>query len=1176
MKGRVSGNRAVVAMVLLLIVGSAAPLIPISSASNESPDPTLLDVSAPSEITIGESFTVRIDAENRGGRAGHWSTISVSAPSLDEGDDDAQIDVTDATDHAYSSVFTAGSEVYNKYGDKITTNYALVEVGTNAETYWGANNERSVSIQFTPEETGTFVFYVRLTFTEDTDSSEKVTHPYSSDWTDQQDYYVLRYEVDVREKPNIDASIVDFDQDGGSYHHGDEVDASTTVKNTGNREHTFFVGYSVRGPDGEWYTNGGTTGKTVTLAPGEQRDVQLEWDAQSDAPLGTYDVKTAVWKESNRDNLVTRLDYETRTSAFSLEESIDAQITAFQQSSGSYSPGDNVTGSVTIENTGTVEHTFYVGYSGRGPNGEFYDNDGATEVEVTLAPGESRTVNLSWEVQPDTPAGSYDMITAVWERRENGKLYGRLDKRTREDVISIEGPDASDVASVRIVSINGNERSNGALQVSNGIVETVTVELTDSNGDPVAGLTPELRLPSKEAGFTLVSSDRGRYRFKPNKLLSLPTGYQDFQLSVGDGASTRTLHTPINSQDDILTQPLEGWVTYGHTERVTVNGNEYTALSVSKETPDGEFVEAWLIFDSNGELVRDMETVRKAALAATVSLKFSNEATMEQFLGTEYPNQLRTILAGSKSLEYAITVRDTSASMLGTITAAYATGGASTVTVGGSQVTKQSAKQATKLAAKELSQKVLKEMGTRYAKDKIRTDVLGVYKSSMRAAAHDELEDSIKQSERAGRLLEQHEDGSQWSYTEARGVWRAYNESMVDGILWSQVRVQTMPSGAPKEQLKQIGLNFVEGATGAPVTTLADLIESGKAGDGYVVALRKTGEYRASLHQDYQRFHTITPLVQQQALEELGTGTTTEEASDGTQGSAAIEILDPASGTFQSGDSAKTVVRVTNTGDEPRRFFVGYSTVTETGSGTLYFDNKDSTGHWVTLAAGESTRTTLEWRVQPDAPTGNSYDIIVAVWPRFPAEGVQRYDGQRQDNAFSVVEGANISITDVSLPDTTSAGEPVKATVTLENTGSAGSKLIELKTGETTLVERVVHVPAGETIEVHPVVSFENVGTYSVTAGAHSTSITVESEQSTASTTNPSTATTTRTATSAEETGTTPATTTTAGSDATKTTASDSGDSAGTGAGDWFGIRQYVPDLPDLGDLVEDFLDIEL
>lgn len=107
---------------------------------------------------------------------------------------------------------------------------------------------------------------------------------------------------------NVSADILMFAPERGTYTVGQTVNARVTVRNTGTTKHTFFVGYSVITPNGTQHHNSGTTGRRVTLDPGERGTVTVGWTVPPDAPEGTYDTLTIVWKETNRSRLHTPLD----------------------------------------------------------------------------------------------------------------------------------------------------------------------------------------------------------------------------------------------------------------------------------------------------------------------------------------------------------------------------------------------------------------------------------------------------------------------------------------------------------------------------------------------------------------------------------------------------------------------------------------------------------------------------------------------------------------------------------------------------------------------------------------------------------------------------------------------------------------------------------------------------
>jgi len=160
---------------------------------------------------------------------------------------------------------------------------------------------------------------------------------------------------DPTPESRIDASIVDFSPERGTYRTGDTQQAQVTVENTGNREHTFFVGYITIDPSDGIRNNDDTTGTTVTLAPSEQRTVSVSWTVEADAPSGTYSAGTAIWKETG--DLETRLDREQRTAAF---EVITETPTDTPTETPTDTPTETPTDTPTDTLTATPEPSFSV------------------------------------------------------------------------------------------------------------------------------------------------------------------------------------------------------------------------------------------------------------------------------------------------------------------------------------------------------------------------------------------------------------------------------------------------------------------------------------------------------------------------------------------------------------------------------------------------------------------------------------------------------------------------------------------------------------------------------------------------------------------------------------------------------------------------------------------------
>jgi len=170
-----------------------------------NPDPELVDVAVSDEsITLGESVTVTITADNRGGDGGQSSTISASFPTLDEYDDDSQVSIQRNTlDN--TNIETAGNTIHTNRGDSRTADYLLAE-GTSGGSSWYGGNQNTLSLTVTPDSAGTFVIYVRATLTDDGDMSQHFTAPSVGDSEDQQGYAVKKITVDVT-KPSESIAI---------------------------------------------------------------------------------------------------------------------------------------------------------------------------------------------------------------------------------------------------------------------------------------------------------------------------------------------------------------------------------------------------------------------------------------------------------------------------------------------------------------------------------------------------------------------------------------------------------------------------------------------------------------------------------------------------------------------------------------------------------------------------------------------------------------------------------------------------------------------------------------------------------------------------------------------------------------------------------------------------------
>ncbi len=115
---------------------------------------------------------------------------------------------------------------------------------------------------------------------------------------------------------------------------------------------------------------------------------------------------------------------------------------------------------------------------------------------------------------------------------------------------------------------------------------------------------------------------------------------------------------------------------------------------------------------------------------------------------------------------------------------------------------------------------------------------------------------------------------------------------------------------------------------------------------------------------------------------------------------ASITVLEEPDGEFLAGENVETTVEVTNTGDEPETFFVGYSAFGPHGND---FDNDGTTGTTVTLEPDESETVTVSWTVEEESLVGE-FELLTTVWLESDRHELKtRLDGEFVENSIEVV-----------------------------------------------------------------------------------------------------------------------------------------------------------------------------
>jgi hypothetical protein len=205
---------------------------------------------------------------------------------------------------------------------------------------------------------------------------------------------------------SIDARIVTFDPDQGTFEPGDAVTATVWVENTGDQRHTFFVGFSARGPNGNYHYNEGETGESISLAPGERGAVTVVWQIGDNAPDGRYDAVTIVWQEQRSEGLETELDREMTRGAFRISDST---------STGTETPTDSQTPTETEMSTATETPTA-TRTETETQTSTSTSTETTTSTDTTTSTStETTTTNTSTSTDTDTGTNSSTVLDDAWD-----------------------------------------------------------------------------------------------------------------------------------------------------------------------------------------------------------------------------------------------------------------------------------------------------------------------------------------------------------------------------------------------------------------------------------------------------------------------------------------------------------------------------------------------------------------------------------------------------------------------------------------------------------------------------------------------------------------------------------------------------------------------------------------
>ncbi len=818
------------------------------------------------------------------------------------------------------------------------------------------------------------------------------------------------------EQPTTKAEITGFNVESGTYHPGDSVTGSVTVENTGDTTHPFWVDFSAVGSDGGWSVG---EGETVELSPDESRTIELTWDITDDSEPGTYDGGTAVYKSESKD---TKYDGKTRFDAFEVEQpTTKAEITGFNVESGTYQPGDSVTGSVTVENTGDTTHSFWVDFSAVGPDGGWSVGEGET---VELSPGESQTVELTWDLTDDSEPGTYDGGTGVYKSESKDTKY---DGKTEFDTFEVE-------TETEEYQLRATTDGEGGFEVNPPGISTTSVERDYEEGTEVV-LTATSGPDSQFVGWSgdIGSADEGDATIEltmdeaRDVTASFKKESQEYQLRAttdGEGGfevdppgiSTTSVERDYEKGTEVeLTatpgpdSEFVGWsgdIGFADEDDTTIEVTMDEARDVTaefEETKAPEIDAEIVDVDYDSGIHREGDPVR-----VTVTVENTGSESNRFYLGFSVRNSSGEWVDGDEEASvYLRPGERTTTDLIWYVSEDAETGiydARVSVWEEGDPNNLQN-----RVADNQQSDSFEVEKPTTEA-DITEFDVeSGTYKPGESVTSSVTVKNTGDTTSSFWVDFSAQEPDSEWSTGEGTAIELSPGEDRAVELTW------TVPNGA----------------------------EPGLYDGG-------TAVYQS---EDKNQKH------------DGETGSDAFEVTEASEISGRLTAVETDSGEFHPGDTIEATATVENNGTADHTFFV--EPRISGPDGTEYSD-LGAVGKPVTVEAGDQTEVTVSFTV-PETASGGKYDSWLTLWKEDDPDNLQtRLDENEEYDAFGVEKAADGSIVAVEgIPDRYVLDESYDTTVEVSNPTNVDQEytvsiLDQSGTEVTGSSEKQVTVPAGE------------------------------------------------------------------------------------------------------------------
>ena len=907
--------------------------------------------------------------------------------SIDE--DDATIEVTMNEAYDITANFEKESQEYRLEADPNGNGgFEVYPPGLSTKSVDRTYEEdTTVELTATPDSDSRFVEWTGdVGSADEDDATIEVTMDEDRDIT-----------AEFEEETEVSAEIEDVDPPSGDYTAGEEIVTETTIRNTGNTEHEFYVGYSVRGPDDEWRDNDRSTHESVWVEPGEEETIDVEWEVEDDAPTGEYDIWTSVYRDADGDQLEDRLDESRMMDVFEVEtETEEYRLNADTDGEGGLEvdpPGFSTTSVDRNYEEGTkVELTAKSGPDSRfvGWNGDvgFADEDDRT-IEVTM--DEARDITAEFEEASQEYRLEADSDgNGGFELYPPGLSTTSVD-RTYEEGTTVEltaTPDSDSQFVEWSGDIGSADRDDATIEVSMNEARDITATFeevsqdyrleVDSNGEGGFEVYPP--------GFSATSIDREYEEGTAVELTATPGPDSRFVEWTGDigfaDENDRTIEVTMDEARDITAEFKEETKEYRLNADTDgeggfeVNPPGFSTTSVDREYEEGTTVELTATPRPDSRFIEWTGDIGSAD---------SDESTIEVTMSEA--RDITAVFEPTESTEIDAEIVDVSYD-----SGVHRAGDPVRTTV------------------------TLKNTGSEANRFYIEFDVQNP--SGTWLDGDDEASVYLRPGDRTTTDVIWYVDDSAESgmYDARVSVWEESDPENLQTKIADNQKSDAFEVEGETEKYRLSADTDGNGGLEVYPPEISTTVVDREYQEGTTVELTATAgsesrfvEWSGNIGSADDEATTI-----EVTMDEARDITAVFEPAESTEIDAEITEFTVNSGEYEYGESVEATAVVENTGNAEHTYFVRYSAIGPD-------NNRHNISRTIPLASGAENSVAFEWAAQQDISAGE-YDAEVSIWKKQGQETPQsRLDRTRQDEAFSLVQTGGSLKLRVQGPD----GDPI-------------------------------------------------------------------------------------------------------------------------------------------------------